>query len=203
MMGRLLVFLTRLESLIWIGLFGLSIIVVGGISTLVRGLDKDLLTMVALGGLFIGWLMTRIRAPWWLAVLIIMATGFQMTIILVGHLLPLIFTLVTVIVIYLVILLGWGADVLSNVDPFWIALQELGQGSSVVFIRLWTWLVSLGTVGTYDPLPVQLIWGWALWFATAWAAYIIWQNRQALLAVIPLGILLTVPCSLAASTTVC
>ena len=70
MMGRLLVFLTRLESLIWIGLFGLSIIVVGGISTLVRGLDKDLLTMVTLGGLFIGWLMTRIRAPWWLAVLI-------------------------------------------------------------------------------------------------------------------------------------
>jgi transglutaminase-like putative cysteine protease len=52
-------------------------------------------------------------------------------------------------------------------------------------------LTTLGQKAPPDPLPIQLIWGWAQWVAIALVAYQVWQDRQALVAVIPLGALLS------------
>ena len=192
MIGILWRYLMRLESLLWILLLALSATVVSGIGMLVRGLDYPLLIIVTLGGVLLGRILARIRAPWWLALLLIIGSGFQVVIILVGHLLPLLWAVAKVIIIYLITLWWWGVETLPNAEPLNTALQDLIQGANVVLTRLWAWLISLGEKGTLDPLPVQLVWGWALWMAVVWAAYLIWQNRQALVAVIPLGTLLTI-----------
>jgi transglutaminase-like putative cysteine protease len=192
MIGILFRYLTRLESLLWILLLALSGTVIVGMGMLVRGLNYPLLIIVTLLALVLGRILARIRAPWWLALLITIGSGFQIVIILVGHLLPLLWAVVKATIIYLIILWSGVVDTLPNAEPLQTALQDLIQGSNVVLTRLWTWLISLGEKGVLDPLPVQLVWGWALWFAVAWAGYLIWQKRQALVAVIPLGALLTI-----------
>jgi transglutaminase-like putative cysteine protease len=192
MIERLFRLATRLESLIWLGLLGLSMTTIWGIQNMVRGLNQELLITVTLGGLLLGWMLARIRAPWWLTLILAGGAGFETTMILVGYLLPLVFALLRVILIYLLTLWRLGFRTLPEADPLGTALQDLIQGGSVVLTRLWDWFISLGQKGMHDPLPLQLVWGWALWCAAAWAAYLIWQNRQALLAIIPLGALLTV-----------
>jgi transglutaminase-like putative cysteine protease len=192
MIGILWRYLIRLESLLWILLLALSATVISGMGMLVRGLNYPLLIIVTLVGLVLGRMLARIRAPWWLALLLAIGSGFQTIIILVGHLFPLLWAVVKAIIIYLITLWWGGVDPLPNPAPLQTALQDLMQGANVVLTRLWTWLISLGEKGTLDPLPVQLVWGWALWIAVVWAAYLIWQNRQALVAVIPLGALLTI-----------
>jgi transglutaminase-like putative cysteine protease len=192
MIGILWRYLTRLESLLWILLLALSATVISGMGMLVRGLNYPLLIMITLGGMLLGRILARIRAPWWLALLLTVGSGFQTIIILAGHLFPLLWAVVKAIIIYLIILWWGGVDTLPSPAPLQTALQDLMQGTNVVLTRLWTWLISLGEKGTLDPLPVQLVWGWATWIGVVWAAYLIWQNRQALVAVIPLGALLTI-----------
>ena len=192
MMARLWQLLTRLETFIWIWLFILASITIGGIGTLVKGLNYDLLVIVTIGGVLLGRIMARIRAPWWLGLLLITASGLQMVIMLVGYLWSLLLNLAAVVIVYLVILWWGGFNGLPSLDPLQAAMLDVVNGTGVVFTRLGNWLLASNKTGTLDPLPVQLVWGWALWVAAAWAAYMIWQNRQALLAVIPLGALLTV-----------
>ncbi|MBN1993756.1 MAG: transglutaminase domain-containing protein [Anaerolineae bacterium] len=184
--------LTYPQTLIWMLAASLALTVVGSIGDLVRGLNYQLLTIVSLGGLLLGWLLARIRAPWWLALLLIFGSGLQVVVILVGYLLPFIWAILKMMFIYGIILVWWGPTALPDAGPFISAWQDLLQGGRVVTTRLGTWLFSLGGQGSSDPLPLQLVWGWALWCATAWAAYLIWQRRQALVAVIPLGILLAI-----------
>ncbi|MBN1217794.1 MAG: transglutaminase domain-containing protein [Anaerolineae bacterium] len=191
-MERLIRSLTYPKTLMWIFMLGLSFTVMGGIGTIVRGLNYQLLAIVSLGGLLLGWLLARIRAPWWLALLIVIGSGLQVVVIVVGYLLPFIWAIVRVVLVYALILGWWGPDGLPGIDPLVTAWQNLLQGSGVVLTRLGTWLLSLAGEGAYDPLPLQLVWGWALWCAAAWGAYQTWQRRQALVAMIPLGILLAI-----------
>jgi len=59
-------FLTRLESLLWIWLLALAAITIWGIGSLVQGLDYTLLVTVTVGGMALGRILARMRAPWWL-----------------------------------------------------------------------------------------------------------------------------------------
>jgi transglutaminase-like putative cysteine protease len=192
MMWRLYHFLTRLDSMLWLWLLALAGIAIWGIGSLVHGVNYTLLTIVSLGGMVLGWLLTRIRAPWWLSLLAILGVGFQVTLMVVGYLWSLLLNFGGVILFYLLVLWWWGLKAWPGLEPLLTAWNDLTQGSGVVLVRLWNWLISPDKVGLHDPLPIQLVWGWVLWVAAAWGAYLLWQNRQALLAVIPLGILLTV-----------
>ena len=98
MIGRFFRLLTRLETFIWVWLLILASITIGGIGSLVRGLNYDLLVIVTIGGVLLGRIVARIRAPWWLGLLLITASGFQVVIILVGYLWPLLLNLAAVII---------------------------------------------------------------------------------------------------------
>jgi len=180
------------QNLFWLLLVLLALIVVGSMESLVKGLNYNLLVSVMLGGLLLGWVLAQIRAPWWLAILLMIASGFTMVLLLVGNLLSKIWAMAQMIVIYLIIIWQQQALTLPNFEPLQNAGQELFWGSIAILTRLWAFLTALGEKGTLDPLPIQLIWGLALWGAVAWAAYMVWQSRQAFIAVIPLGVILTV-----------
>lgn len=192
MTRRLLRYLSRLQSQLWIWLLALSATVIVGIGTLVRGMSFGLLVFVAVAGLALGWLLARLRVPGWLALPVLIGAGLEVVLLAVGRLLPLLLALVGVLGEYPIALLSWSRTGPPSLLPLWAAAEALRQGSGVVLARLAQWLGSLGEAGAYDPLPAQLIWSWVLWFAAGLVAYLIWRGRQALLAVAPLGALLAV-----------
>jgi len=150
------------QNLFWLLLIALAITVIGGMESLVRGLDYFLLGTVTLGGLVLGWILARIRAPWWLATLIMIGSGFTEVLFLVGQLFSHIWAIAQAIIITLFIY--WQQQTLRplpDTEPILTAGQQFFQSSLVVLTRLWTFLVSLGERGTLDPLPIQIIWGWA------------------------------------------
>jgi hypothetical protein len=190
--ATLLRHLTRLHSMLWIWLLGASAMVIWGIDTLVRGLSLVPLIVVTLGGLSLGWGLARIRAPWWLATLVFAGAGLEVVLLIIGRLWPLSVGLLGTGGRYLVALWWSGPRNLPDPAPLWLAAQRLATGGGVVTARLLAWVMSLSQSANPDPLPVQLVWGWALWLAAALAAYLVWRDRQALLAVAPLGTLLAI-----------
>jgi transglutaminase-like putative cysteine protease len=192
MIWRLLRSLFTFQNLFWALLAALAVTVVGGMGSLVRGLNYSLLVAVMLGGIILGRVLARIRPPWWLALLLMIGSGFTVVLLLVGRLLSRIWAAIQTTILFAFALWRQQIFALPDVTPLQTAGRELLQGGTVVLSRLWNFLVQLGENGTPDPLPIQLIWGWTVWVAIAWAAYMIWQNKQALIAVIPLGILMTV-----------
>ena len=165
----------HLETLLWMLLLGLALTVIAGMELLVSGLNYPLLVAVALGGLVLGRLLARIKAPWWLAILLITASGFQIVILIVGHLFTRIGAVVQAVFIYLFRL--WQQNFMALPDPSFLknSFWQLIQGSLVIFNRLEGFLTTLGQKRAADPLSVQLIWGWALWITMAWAAFLIWS----------------------------
>lgn len=196
MTAHLLRFLTRLQSLIWIWLLALCATIIWGVGDVVQGVSYGLLVVVALGGLLVGGLLARIRTPWGMALILLAGSGFETILVLVGRLLPPVLALLRALAWYLAALFIalWRGklDGLPEIGPLWVAARDLVLGGSAVLGRLAAWFGSLGQTGVTDPLPVPLIWGWALWLAAGLAAYFIWRERQAVLAVTPLGTLLAV-----------
>ncbi len=183
--------LFRFKNIFWFLLVGLALIVISGMKILVQGLTYTLLGGVMLGALLLGRLLAYIRAPWWLALIVMAGTGFQVVFLLVGHLFSKLWAVAQAVAIYVFLLWRQNFIGLPDAGPVQTSAEALAQGSFIVLNRLWVFLVNLGQKSSPDPLPIQLIWGWALWLAMAWAAFLVWQNRQALIAVIPLGVLLT------------
>ena len=157
---------------------------VHGVSDSVRGIERGLLWPVVLTGLPLGWLLAYREVRGWLAALIALLGGVVPLFLHVGQLggsLAALFV-ESIQVLWQAIQAGsW-----PGAAPVQAAWAELTEGFSVLVIRLGTWLLNLVQgQPAFDPLPIALLWGLALWATATWAGWAVRRRIDTVWAAVP------------------
>lgn len=195
-----------------LAMLGLLLAILGsvasGIASVVRGLEFPLLWLVGLLAMLLGWQLGVARIKAWLAGIIAVLTGLVAVFVRVGRLEVLFWNVLRELGPYLVDGLGtvWADFTLRA--PDWLGLtpvgrpapdpgpliqewQRLGAGIFTLAYRAAEWLGAFFRAEpTYDPVAAALIWGVLLWLTAWWAGWWLRRQRDALGAVIPIGVLL-------------
>jgi transglutaminase-like putative cysteine protease len=155
-----------------------------GVAGTVRGIERGLLWPLVLASLPVGWLLAYCQVRGWLAALIALIAGVVPLFLFVGQLAGPLATL-----------LGESANVVWRVirgsswlgaAPIQAAWTELFNSASVLVTRLYTWTGTLARgQPAFDPLPIVLLWGLALWGTVVWAGWAVRRRVDALWAVAP------------------
>lgn len=78
-------------------------------------------------------------------------------------------------------------------DPLVSAISDLVLDLSVLYGRLWLWLLALATnQWSVDPVASAFVWSTLIWGSTIWAAWSIRRRRQPIAALLPILALLGV-----------
>jgi transglutaminase-like putative cysteine protease len=155
-----------------------------GVSDSVRGIEPTLLWPLVWIGLPLGWLLAYWQVRRWLVAVIALIAGIVPLSLLVGQLGG-----------HLATLLGELANVMWQViggsfwpdpAPVYTAWTELAHSASVLVTRLYTWALNLVRgQPTFDPLPIALLWGLALWGTVVWAGWAVRRRVDVLWALAP------------------
>ena len=182
--------------------------VASGISSVVRGLEFPLLWLVGILAMLFGWVLGASKLKSWAATIIAVISGLIAVFVRVGRL----------DLLFLSVLRHLGPYLIESVRAIWtnftlrlpewlgltpvgrpapdpsLLLQDmdrLGTGVITLWSRAVEWLSAFARAEpTYDPVAATLIWGVLLWLAAWWAGWLLRRRRQALGAVLPLGVLL-------------
>lgn len=185
------------------------------LSSIVRGLDPDLLlTMSALGAVT-GWLLARSRLRGQPALPVALALGFATVLLRVGQLWNQVWTLASAVgrVLWelaparftVQLLLAALREPGAIFSPVGIALGELGLGFSPLSaplnslldalltlaarLELWVRAMSSGQP-VYDPVASALVWSFVLWLFACWAAWMVRRSVHPIVALAPQLVLL-------------
>lgn len=169
-----------------------------GLAHEIRGLDAGLLLPITALGLLVGWGLSRLPLPGWLAGLVALGLGVETVIFRVGRLSKPLVALLGVLMeasVELVAFLIWRPRPLGwlpDGTPTLLALEEVWARVSTLLARVWGWALALAAgEPTFDLVAVALMWGLALWAVAFWAGWWVWRRDQPLLALIPAGVLLS------------
>lgn len=184
--ARLWGYFQTYPGLIWLWLSGLVLIGVGGLND--TSLMLPLWEVLGLGivALAFGSLVARAEIWPWLAAVSVASFGLEYVVVMWGGLWP---TLVEILQslsggIWPGSNLGW-ADVPGRLQAFQVALNDV--------LRRWQiWLMGFPEPSQADAIALQLTWGILLWLAIAFLGWATWRHHQAMLAILPLGALLSV-----------
>ena len=194
--------------------------VASGMASVVRGLEFTLLWLVGALALLLGWALGASKLKPWLVALIAALSGIVAVFMRVGRLDKLLLDVLRYLAAYVSdgVRALW-ANLLLHA-PSWLGLEpvgrpapglgslaqklgELGVATSTLWSRAGEWLrLFFRGEPTYDPVAATLVWGVLLWVAALWAGWLLHRRRQALEAVVPLGLLLGTVLSYAWAETV-
>jgi hypothetical protein len=176
--------------------FALLAIILGsvvlGVSSVIRGLNLELVSSVTLMAMLGGWLLARLPFPGWLASAILALFGSEIILMRVGQLEGKLFGIARTL-----IELTMQAVQRKNILPLLISLEnasgELLGVVAALIVRLGDGLVALMTgVPAYDPIVSALVWSAAFWAIAAWAAWGVRRRAQVFSALVPGIAMLTI-----------
>jgi transglutaminase-like putative cysteine protease len=155
-----------------------------GMADAVRGIERGLLWPIVWTGLLLGWALACSRLRGWLAAVVSLVAGTVPLLLHVGGLRAVLATLLeeSAAFIWQVVQGSFWPDATA----FQSAWAALGSGIRVLATRLYTWsLELLRGQPPFDPVPIALLWGLALWGTVVWAAWAVRRRAQPMGAVIP------------------
>jgi transglutaminase-like putative cysteine protease len=166
-----------------------------GVSDSVRGIGRGLLWSVVLTGLPLGWLLAYWQVRGWLAALIALLGGVVPLFLYVGQLGGSLAALFGEAIQVLWQAIGAGSW--PSAAPIQAAWAELTEGVRVLAVRLVTWSLNLVRgQPVFDPLPIAVLWGLALWVTAVWAGWAVRRRIDIVWAVLPATSLLAITLSL-------
>jgi transglutaminase-like putative cysteine protease len=197
MLGRALVGLVRrlgVTTLLSLILLSLALgNIANGLAGMIRNLDTRPFWLVILGGLVFGWLLAKSPLPGWLAAPFAVLSGAGALILQVGKLESAFFSLVrayTQLSIETWQVVKTAPYNLKTIEssPLSQAWRSLEEGGHILFLRTRHWLDALGTgKGAFDPVAAGLVWGFALWIVTVWAAWFVRRRDRVFVGIFPAG----------------
>ncbi len=177
----------------WVTILSLSLlififgIVVYGLTETIRGVDSEMLFLLAFMGLLFGWWLGRFRLTWYWIVLAAIILGVGIIFFRVGHLgdpaTRLFRSLANIKILEQEIWVDW--------DPALLALKDfsLSFGTLITRTSHWIWKIARGE-RSYDPIAIAIFWGLIIWGLATWGAIVVRRYRRPLLATFPAGALL-------------
>lgn len=162
-----------------------------GVADAVRGIERQFLWPLVLLGLPLGWLLACSRVRGWLVALVSLVAGVVPLVLHVGQLGGSLATFLSESVTFV-----WQAAhgiFWPDAAPIQAAWVELSNGASILLARLYTWSLNLAKgQPVFDPIPIALLWGLALWGTVVWASWTVRRHGQPVGAVSPaVGLLAT------------
>ena len=167
-----------------------------GVQASMRGLESGPVFVMALAGIFTGWLLARTRLNGWLAAFVVAAVGLIVVGLSIGRLAKPSIALVNAAGDWYAQLAGMSRFSQKDLTSFTLTVFEQSWTGFLAAIntlldRSQLWLKALAAGHpTYDPLAVLLVWGILAWCSAAWAAWWLRRRQQALVGLAPSGILL-------------
>jgi transglutaminase-like putative cysteine protease len=167
---------------------GLLLVIFGslvyGMADAVQGIERALLWPMVLIGLLLGWGLACSSLSGWLSALVSLLVGVVLVLLRVGQ-------LGGALVSLLGESLGLVWQVIQGIVPPDVALVqsawvELASGGGTLVVRVQNWLLNLARgQPVFDPVPIALLWGMALWGTVVWASWVVWRRAKPLLAMTP------------------
>lgn len=162
-----------------------------GVELVIRGTSVEVLHLMILLGIIVGWLLGRSKLNNWTAWLISLLTGFTLTAIHIGGIDTALWDLIKS---SLGILWRW---IFSGVTG---DLTQLSFTLPVIQTRIQDLMVNLSIWGNdimtgfyiYNQISTLLTWGFTLWLLASWVAWITRKKDQPIWGVIPAGTLLAI-----------
>jgi transglutaminase-like putative cysteine protease len=178
-------------------IFGLLVLSMGsvsfGLSYLVRDLSFSPLLLISMGALLLSWFFARTRIPGWLAALVFFVMGTILAFFWAGDLWGSFYNLLHDFFIMLSQVLR-PSSILSDIRDFnWTSLNETKLRMRFLLTELNLWLrPMIAGEPIYNDTANSLLWGFAIWSVSAWAGWFQRRMENALLAILPGGLLLTI-----------
>jgi transglutaminase-like putative cysteine protease len=177
---------------------GLLVMVFGslvyGLGDAIQGIERGLLWPIVLIGLFLGWGLACSPLSTRLSALVSLLAGVVLVLLRVGQ-------FGGPLLRFLGEFLGLVGQTLRDFVPPGLAppgivppdvstvqavWAELIGGGGALIARSQAWLLSLlHGRPVFDPVPIALVWGLAVWASVLWAAWLVWRRAQPLLGVTP------------------
>ena len=162
-----------------------------GVELVVRGTSVEVLHLLVLLGVLVGWLLGRSSLKSWAALLIGLVVGFLMTLVHIGGIDTSIWNLIKASLGYLweIIFNGFAGDpssLILNLSVIQTRTLEMYHGLS-----LWVSDLFAGFV-IYNQVSTLISWGYLLWLSSAWISWVTRKKDNPLWGVIPAGVLLSI-----------
>jgi transglutaminase-like putative cysteine protease len=175
----------RRQTLLSLGLLMLLFAsLVCGVADAVRGIERGLLWPLVLLGLPLGWLLASSRMRGSLVALVSLVAGVVPLVLYVGKLGGSLAALLaeSANFVWQVLQQNFWPDA-APIQAAWVVLSS---GVNVLAARLYTWSLNLARgQPVFDPVPITLLWGLALWATVIWAGWAVRRRAQQVWAVAP------------------
>ena len=184
--------LPPLATLSFVLLLGSLFVVASGIADVSHGLEPLLLSMMAIGGAVVGWLLALSPIGGRAATLAALLIGLTAMLFVVGQIGADFIALLGTMTSMPGPVLG---SITSDQAPNWTPVAEAAEvvlnASAVMFGRGLTWLTSwIQGNPSFDPVAAALVWGLLLWSVSVWAGWSLKRHNRALIALLPASFLM-------------
>jgi transglutaminase-like putative cysteine protease len=183
----------RLEKLVTLGLLIILLVAtIIGLSSVLTGLNLDLLWKSLFLGLLIGWMLGIFQQPAWRSACIVIALGLTYTLLFTTGLSD---KLIIVIVdfVHLVIqgvIAIFHSEMLPESSTLVHSFENLVTSTGIVIERVYAWITAIiDSQPIFDPVAAAFVWSILTWIQAAWAGWVIERRRNALLATFPMILL--------------
>jgi len=181
-----------LFTLVYLGLIYLIMIfVLLGVELVVRGTSVEVLRLLILLGVLVGWLLGRSSLKFWPAFLITLVSGFILALIHIGGIDASIWNLIKASIEYLVDLVFNDLPVDSNSLSFYISVIQSRLLEIINGLFLWVSDLLTG-FAVYNQVSTLISWGYLMYLGSAWISWVTRKKDNPLLGVIPAGVLLSI-----------
>jgi len=137
--------------------------------------------------LIFSWWLARRGISWRLAVPLLIVSGIMYLVVETGNLGSPFWAFLTAVI--RLSRQGWWGQL--DWQPVGSALADLVTNAGSVFLITAQWLQNLiYRRAAYNPLAINLLWGFALWLCSAWAGWMIRRFRKPILGILPGSVLL-------------
>jgi len=166
-------------------------VVAAGLAAVVRDLNGGLLFTAAVLAALLGWSMSKVETPTWLAGSLASILGIAISVGRVGRLGSRLTTALQTVASLPWQVFGW---MLEGPRPQWVAAmlswQELLQDAGALLGRTLEWLAML-VLGhsAFDPVATAVVWSLVVWAVAVWAGWKV-QRHRPLQGIAPAGALL-------------
>lgn len=186
-------YLKTYAGLVWLWLLGITVTTVTGINLMVVRLPAQQLLTLALWAFVITGIILKSKTRLWLAIPAVLVLGLAYILLFWADLV----TPLGRILFDLASLTGPAIQKTLTPEAVLNLQDDMLNGNRALVItglrvRNWLSLTGKGVTSISDPLVLQMVWGLAIWLAVSFLNWATWRLGQAILAIVPLGVLLSV-----------